>query len=53
MLKKIAISTLFVVAATLAGVGGAVAKTGVAKVGKVDVTQKANGFCPNRGGSLC
>ncbi len=46
MLKKIAISTLFVVAATLAGIGVAAAKSGGAKAGKVDVTIKAHGFCP-------
>jgi hypothetical protein len=46
MLKKIAISTLFVVA-TLAGIGVAAAKSGAAKAGKVDVTEKAQGFCPN------
>lgn len=46
MLKKIAISALFVVAATFAGLGGAAAKAAGGKAVKVDVVQKAEGLCP-------
>ena len=46
MLKKITISTLFVVAVALAGMRAVEAKSGGAKAGKVEVIQKAQGLCP-------
>jgi len=46
MLKKIAISTLFVVGVMFAGVGSVAAKAGASKKVKVDVVQKAEGICP-------
>ena len=47
MLKKIAISALFVVGMTFAGVGSVSAKARSGKAVKVDAVQKAEGICPN------
>jgi hypothetical protein len=46
MLKKIAISALFVVGVMFAGVRGVAAKASGGKAVKVDVVQKAQGICP-------
>ena len=46
MLKKIALTGLFALAAALATAGTVAAKTVPAKGGKVDVTPKTAGFCP-------
>jgi hypothetical protein len=45
MLKKIAISTLFVVAVALGGVGIVAARSSVGKAGRMEVTPKAQGLC--------
>ena len=46
MLKKIALTGLFALAAAFATAGTVAAKTGSGKAGKVNVTTKAQGFCP-------
>jgi hypothetical protein len=51
MLKKIALTGLFALAAAFATSGTVAAKTGSGKGTKVDVTTKAQGFCP--GGVRC
>jgi hypothetical protein len=45
MLKKIALTGLFALAAALATAGTVAAKTGTGKAGKVDVTSAPKGFC--------
>jgi hypothetical protein len=50
MLKRIAISTLFVVGMTFAGVSSVSAKAAGGKAGKVDVLRKAEGFPCGMGG---
>jgi hypothetical protein len=50
MLKKIAISALFVVGMTFAVAGSVSAKAGGGKTVKVDVVQKAEGIKCNGGG---
>jgi hypothetical protein len=46
MLKKIALTGLFALAAALATAGTVAAKSGTGKAGKVNTTIEAQGFCP-------
>jgi hypothetical protein len=45
MLKKIALTGLFALAAALATAGTVAAKANTGKAGKVDVTSAPKGFC--------
>jgi hypothetical protein len=46
MLKKIALTGLFALAAAFATAGTVAAKTSTGKAGKVDTTIKTQGLCP-------